>query len=261
LLGGKLRYRSKGPPDVLEPLFAEASDANRADLTLVTNSAYAKSVGETSRYQVEKAAGSFAAGCSNWGPFTFAGLLFGAENLMRGIRRDKDAIHRLLDWTADLYLSCAEIYINAGIDVVSMGEPTASGDMISREHFAEFALPPLKKIYAFLRSRGVIAGLHICGNIEDRLDLVAETGARFISLDYKVSLQKARAALDGRMAFAGNMDPVTVMLRETPEGVAASCRRCVAEAGGGPGFILMPGCDIPPATPAANIRAMTQAAQ
>jgi uroporphyrinogen decarboxylase len=260
LLGGKLKYRSKGPPDVVEPLFTRVADMDGADLSRVKASSYAAFIGDVSRALLQKTGGVYAVGGSNWGPLTFAGLLFGAENLMRSIRRDKAQTHRLLDWTAELYLTCAQVYIDAGVNLVSMGEPTASGDMISRDHFAEFVLPPLKKIYGVLRSKNVIAGLHICGNIEDRLDLIAQTGAQFISLDYKVSLKAARAILDGRMAFAGNMNPVDVMLRETPDAVEAACRRCVEDAGPGPGFILMPGCDIPPATPAENIRAMTRVA-
>jgi uroporphyrinogen decarboxylase len=185
--------------------------------------------------------------------------MYGTENLMRDIRKNQEAVHHILDFTGDVFLACAESYRELGLEIISMGEPTASGDMISREHFEVFVFPVLKKIYTSLRKKKLIGILHICGNIGNRLDLAAETGAHIISIDYKVSLKEARAALNGKAAFAGNMNPVDVMQREDPEGVSAACRQCIADAGRG-GFILMPGCDIPPATPDENIRAMTRTA-
>jgi uroporphyrinogen decarboxylase len=55
----------------------------------------------------------------------------------------------------------------------------------------------------------------------------------------------------------GNMDPVGVLQQGTVDEVRAACRDCVERAGPGPGFILAPGCDLPPTTPEANVKAMT----
>jgi uroporphyrinogen decarboxylase len=260
-LGGTLKFRPVGPPDVTERIIKKIDDMDHIDVERVKKDPAMQTLMEITKHIVDSsAAGPYAVGGSMWGPLTMAGLLYGAESLMRDIRRNKEGVHRLLNFTADLYLSYVEDYIKNGVDIIAMGEPSASGDMISREHFAEFAVPVLKKIYATLREKNVIAGIHICGNVENRLDLIAGTGAQFISLDYKVSLKKARSILNGKMAFAGNMDPVAVIQHGTTEEVSRACEQCFTEAGDGPGFILMPGCDIPPATPPENIRAMTQVA-
>jgi uroporphyrinogen decarboxylase len=179
---------------------------------------------------------------------------------MRDMRRNRQAVHAILDWTARLYLAYVEDYIKNDIDIIAMGEPSASGDMISREHFAEFAIAPLKKIYSKLSGRGIKTCLHICGNVENRLDLIAETGVDVVSVDYKVSLKKAREVFSGRLAFAGNVDPVAVLQDGTAGEVRRACRRCIEDAGA-LGFILMPGCDISPSTPLENIKAMTNAAR
>ncbi|MDR0878567.1 MAG: uroporphyrinogen decarboxylase family protein [Treponema sp.] len=257
-LGGKLKFRPAGPPDIIEAIIKNSDDIDHIDVESVKKDPAMRTLMEITKHIVDNTSGVYAVGGSMWGPLTMAGLLYGAESLMRDIRRNKEAVHRLLSFTADLYLSYVEGYIKNGVDIIAMGEPTASGDMISREHFAEFAVPALKKIYTALGKKNVITGIHICGNTEDRLDLIAGTGAQFVSLDYKVSLQKARSILNGKMAFAGNMDPVAVIQHGTLEEVARACEQCIASAGAGPGFILMPGCDIPPATPPENIRAMTQ---
>jgi uroporphyrinogen decarboxylase len=179
---------------------------------------------------------------------------------MRDMRRNKQAVHAILDWTTRLYLAYIEDYIKNGIDIVTMGEPTASGDMISREHFAEFIVPSLKKIYRSLSGRGVKTCLHICGNVENRLDLIAETGVDIMSLDYKVSLKKARAIFKCKIAFAGNVDPVAVLRDGTTEEIRQTCNQCISDAGAS-GFILMPGCDISPSTPLENIKTMMNVAR
>ena len=82
-----------------------------------------------------------------------------------------------------------------------------------------------------------------------------------MSVDYKVDLARARRALGGKVALAGNMNPVSVLQASSPEGVAAACRDCIRSAGPSPGYIVMPGCDIPPSAPVENVRAMTAVAR
>jgi uroporphyrinogen decarboxylase len=116
----------------------------------------------------------------------------------------------------------------------------------------------LKTVCAALNARAVRPAIHICGNVTDRLDLLAETGAAFISVDYKVNLAAVRTAFSGKTAFAGNMNPVDIMQKASPSVVEEACKTCLATAGGSTGYIIMPGCDIPPTTPIENIKAMTK---
>jgi uroporphyrinogen decarboxylase len=196
-----------------------------------------------------------------WGPFTMLGLLYGAENLMRDLYKNAGAVRTMLEWTTRLYLEFVDcFFIGCGVNLVSMGDPTASGDMISRRHFENFVVPVYNDIYARLRKKNVITCLHICGNIENRLDLIAETGVSLVSIDYKVSIKKAREIFGGKTALAGNVNPVDIIKDGTAEEVIGVCERCIAEAGEGGGFILMPGCDIPPAAPFENVKTMTETA-
>ena len=199
-------------------------------------------------------------GTSQWAPFTLGGLAYGVENLMRNVRKDKAAVHAVLEYSTELCFAYLEPFIDAGVSMISLADPTASGDLISREQFVEFSLPYLQRVAARIRARGIWVIVHICGNTTTRLDTIPGTGADILSVDYKVDLAAARRALGGRLLFAGNMNPVAVMQKETPEGVDAACRACIQSAGTGGGFLLMPGCDIPPSVPLANVRAMVAAA-
>jgi uroporphyrinogen decarboxylase len=257
-VGGKIKFRTKGTPDVIETLIKKPSDVDSIDIGKIQDDERVKTLLHITRLLAQKVNGENYVALTRWGPFTLAGLLYGAENLLRDVYKDPAGARHILDFTAELYLRYARLYIDNGVDFALLAEPTTSGDMISRRHFEEFALPAFKKVFAGLRKKKIRTALHICGNIENRLDLLNGIGAELISVDYKVSLKKCREVFNGSTAFAGNMNPVAVMQRETPEGVVKACEECIAAAGNGPGYLLMPGCDIPPTTPAENIRAMTR---
>jgi uroporphyrinogen decarboxylase len=257
-VGGRIKFRQKGTPDVEDTLLKKPSDIDGIDLGRIKDDERVRALLRITALLAKRVEGESFLALNRWGPFTLAGLLYGAENLMRDIYRDSESVRRLLDFTTDLYLAYAKLYIENGADLVLLSEPTASGDMISRKHFEAFVVPVFKRVFAELHKNKVRTALHICGNITKQLDLLNGIGAEFISVDFKVSLAKCREVFDGKTAFAGNMNPVAVMQQETPEGVVKACEQCIAEAGTGPGFLLMPGCDIPPSTPAANIKAMIE---
>jgi len=173
---------------------------------------------------------------------------------MRDIRRDKEAVKAALEKTALLFASYMKDFFDAGVDLVEIAEPVASGDMVSKAHFEEFVVPAVTKLTRLLPD--TICELHVCGSVSDRLSLMAETGAKLISLDYKVNLGTARRELGGKVAFSGNIDPVDVLAQSFPEDVTTVTRKAIEDAGGIDGFILMPGCDISPLTPKENLLAM-----
>jgi uroporphyrinogen decarboxylase len=147
------------------------------------------------------------------------------------------------------------------LDVILIGEPTASGDLISRKQFEEFVMPPLRDFTTWAAERGGRTILHICGNTTDRLDLYPLTGAHCISLDHKTDIVRAKDMLQGRICFGGNVDPVKVLLQGTVKDVEDVCRGIIEKVGTGGGFILMPGCDIPPTIPYENIQAFMRVAR
>ncbi len=117
-----------------------------------------------------------------------------------------------------------------------------------------FAVPGLKKLTGWAKGKGVHSILHICGNTSDRLDLFPLTGATTIFFDQKVDIVKAREALEGKMSFGGNLAPVHVLLNQDAAGVEKACRDIVEAVGKAKGFILVPGCDIPPTISYENIK-------
>ena len=269
-LGAKVKFNPHGPAETLEPLIKTEADLDAIDRSRIDQETQLAGIREITRSIAQKAAGAYYVAAGMWGPLTMAGLLCGIEALSRFMYRNKALAHSIIDFTADLYLYFMAGYRAAGVDLLWMAEPTASGDMISLRIFEEFALPALQKVYdAIARDYRtaptaagtggrVLTGLHICGNTQDRLHRIPTAGLDILSVDYKVSLKNARAILEDRIILAGNVNPVDICY-ESPHLVAEESLRCIADAQGG-AFLLMPGCDVPPATPMANIQAMANAA-
>lgn len=259
-LGGNIKFRKKGTPDVQEPLIQAARELERIDLGRIQTDSDLNTLWNTAALLAQNIGADTLVGASQWGPFTLAGLIYGVEKLMRNIYKDKAEVHQVLAFTSELCYQYLARFVASGAGVISVADPNSSGDLISREQFAEFSAPYLQQVISRLKADGVLTVIHICGNISNRLDLIPGIGADIISLDYKVPLDKGREILGAKMAFAGNMNPVGVMQNLPADEVFKICNHCIAEAGSDSSYILMPGCDIPPAVPVENIQAMVKAA-
>jgi uroporphyrinogen decarboxylase len=163
-------------------------------------------------------------------------------------------VEKMVDFCADLLIHLYEPLVQGGLECISIADPTASGDLINKKQMERFAVPGLKKLTGWAKGKGAHSILHICGNTSDRLDLFPMTGASTIFFDQKVDMAKAREALEGKMSFGGNVAPVHVLLNQDVAGVEKACREVIETAGSAPGFVLVPGCDIPPTIPYENLR-------
>ncbi|ADY55304.1 Uroporphyrinogen decarboxylase (URO-D) [Syntrophobotulus glycolicus DSM 8271] len=258
-LGGKVKFRAHGPADVTEPLIENISDLDKIDLDRVKEDEHYQNALEVARHTLRLAGDEYPVSVGSWGLYTQAGLLYGAEKLMRGSIRDKAAIRALLDFTFELLKATTGEIVDMGASVGSLADPTASGDMISRELFAELALPYLRKVYDWYRSKGLLTSLHICGNINDRIGLIPETGVNILSIDYKVDIGRAAKLLKGKTVIGGNADPVAVIMQSDAEAVRKAYLEIIERVGNAP-YIVMAGCGIPSRTPLENIQAMVDIA-
>ncbi|MDR0818429.1 MAG: uroporphyrinogen decarboxylase family protein [Oscillospiraceae bacterium] len=259
-LGGNVKFREHGSPDVEEPLINSISELDKIDISKIKDYFYYKQSIDAAKRTVELANGEYNIIVGSWGIFTQAGLIYGAEPLMRAALRDKPAVYALLDFTFELFKAMHEEVIDIGATVGSSGDPTSSGDMISKRTFEEFSLPYLQKTFDWFKSKGLKATLHICGDINDRIDLIPDTHTDILSVDYKVDINRAAKILDGRVVIGGNVDPASVILMEDAETVRKAYEKIIADLDGIP-YIVMPGCGIPQHTPLENIVAVNELAR
>ncbi len=149
--------------------------------------------------------------------------------------------------------------VKAGADMIGIGDAAAS--LIAPDMYKQFVLPLEQKLIAAIHSArgrltaeaGAAVKLHICGNIKNHISYMAQSGADIIDVDWMVPLAKARELAGPQITLCGNFNPAGVLFEGSPQDVAEAARQCLKA--GGDKFILMPGCEVPPATPEQNIRA------
>ena len=257
-LGGTMKFRTRGVPEIAAPILPHPQAGTALSLTRIADDAGISGLWEASRLVVQAIGQETLVGASQWGPFTLGAQLYGVERMMRSLYRDQAGAHAVLAFANEVIWHYLEPYLDAGVGVISLADPTASGDMISRTQYQTFVFPYQQALIRRLRERGVLVTVHICGNITNRLDLIVEAGAHIVSVDYKVNLHDAKAATAGRAAFAGNLNPVAIMQQSTPEGVACAAQAALSAVGQDGNYILMPGCDLPPTTPIENVLALME---
>lgn len=186
------------------------------------------------------------------GALAEANVLRGDTALMLDLYDRPEWVEDLLELCVGTAMAFARSQVEAGADVIGLGDAIAS--QISPSMYQRFALPYEQRIFKAVHEAGALARLHICGDTSRLVPLMATSGADIIDLDWMVDLEGAgkEFARHG-VAPCGNFDPVGVLLNGTPQEVEDSVRANLAD--GGPSLISAAGCEVPEGTPDANLRA------
>lgn len=253
--GVGVKYREIGAPDMTAHIVNSEEDLAKLDMEDIFRHPVVKNVMDATMKVKEKIGGKYLVTMTCWGPFTLAARYVGEEAFMKFTFKKPAFVEQMVNFCADLLIKLYTPLVDAGLEAISIADPTASGDLINPKQMARFAVPPLRKMSDWAKSKGVYTILHICGNTSDRLELFPETGCSTIFFDQKVDIAKAREALSGKMSFGGNVAPVHVLLNKTAAEVEAACREVIGIAGiDNKGYVLVPGCDIPPTISYENLK-------
>ena len=253
--GVGMKYREIGAPDLTAHFVHSEEDIDKLDIADVHKHPVIQTVLEATRLVRKRIGNKYLITMTCWGPFTLAARFVGEEAFMKSIFKKPAFVEKMVNFCADLLIHLYEPLVADGtLECLSIADPTASGDLINPKQMERFAVPPLKKMSDWAKSKKVHTILHICGNTSDRLELFLKTGCSTIFFDQKVDIAKAKEVLHGKMCFGGNIAPVHVLLNKTPAEVEAACKEVIGIAAKDGGFILVPGCDIPPTIPFENIK-------
>lgn len=260
-LGSECDFSKPGVAASSTPFLTKPGDVDKLDIGKIKEDPGVIAMLESTKLMKEKMGDEVMLAISQWGPMTLANLMFGATPFMKMLRKDPEGTKYVLDFTSEVVVEYWSLFAEAGAEHVSQAEPVASGDMISTKMFLQYAFPYLKKTNDAIGDKVFSKMIHICGNSSKSLEYLPDTGADMISMDYKVDLAFAREVLDGKMAFAGQVNPADVMVMSDADNVRKVSKECIEaaqwEKGG---YILMPGCDLSPLTPLENVQAMTETA-
>lgn len=197
-------------------------------------------------------------------PFTLACYMVegGGSKEFRKIKtllyRRPELLHRILNITAQAVTAYLNEQIAAGAQAVQIFDTW--GGLLSDAAFPEFSLAYMRQIIGGLtrehEGRRVPVILFTKGGGQ-WLELMAESGADALGLDWTVNLGRARQRVGGQVALQGNFDPAALF--GTPESVRAEVRRILHSYGEGSGHVFNLGHGISQHTDPENVQALVDA--
>jgi uroporphyrinogen decarboxylase len=191
------------------------------------------------------------------GPFTLASYAVagGPSRTNMPLRRLRtehpDAFRTLLAAFADVVRDYLEFQIGNGADVVQLFDTYAG--VLTPADYREFVLPLHREILDGLAAPSIVFVRRMNG----RLDLLAESGADVVALDWTVDMASARESL-GDTPVQGNLDPS--FLFGDPEFVRRRTEAVIEQAGPA-GHILNLGHGVHKDTPVGGVEAFVETAK
>ncbi len=197
-----------------------------------------------------------AASIMGWveGPAAEAADLRNLMNFMMDLVDDETQSGELMDRCVTTAIDFARAQIEAGADTIGIGDAIAS--QVSPDVYEHLIQPREKQLVKALKDMGAIVRLHICGNITHLLPGIADLGVDILDVDHMANIAEARRVVGRRVTLAGNIDPVSGVMRGNPDTIRRTIRRHY-ELVGNP-FMVNAGCEIPPSTPKENLLAMCE---
>ncbi|MCX7876749.1 MAG: uroporphyrinogen decarboxylase family protein [Melioribacteraceae bacterium] len=188
------------------------------------------------------------------GPYTFAGLILGADNAALKSLIAQDELITICEFTCEVILKYVELQILSGVDVICILEPSAV--MLGPKEFKLFSSNFVKKISEFCKNKNIATIYHICGNSNHLIYEMCNSGVEALSLDSKnvgIDLSKVAKNIPQNIVLIGNVNPTGAILNGSPNDVEYEIKTLLNVMKDYPNFILSTGCDLPIDVPLENI--------
>ena len=182
------------------------------------------------------------------GPFTIVGSLLDSVPLLKATFKTPDKIPPFLEVAEKAGTMLAKALIDAGADIISCEDMTATPELIDPKTYREFELQYQRRQFEAIPVPTI---LHICGNVDPIVEWMGQTGANILSLEPKASAQLARRKCGSDIILMGGVDTATTLYMKDPETVKQGCEESIEYRI----QIVAPGCAVAPGTPTENMLA------
>ncbi|MFV2069098.1 MAG: uroporphyrinogen decarboxylase family protein, partial [Pirellulales bacterium] len=140
------------------------------------------------------------------GPMAEAADLRGMNQIMLDLVDDPVFCRDLFEFVIEMELNFARAQIEAGVDIMGIGDAAAS--LIGPALYHNRVYPYEKRLVDGIHAMGCPVRLHICGNVDHLLPDIAKLGVEMIDIDFLTDLKLARQILGADVAILGNFEPV-----------------------------------------------------
>ncbi len=190
------------------------------------------------------------------GPLTVASHLLGVTNFLLGLKLNPTATHRLLTTTTTLVRTWLEAQAEAIVDAEGILVLDDMAGFLSPKDYQTFAHPYLKQVFdAF---PGALRIFHNDTDNPVPYPDLRSLGVDIFNFTHLQPLEKVRKLVGPEICLMGNVPPLEVLAKGTPEEVRRSAHDCLASDSVPGRLLLSAGGGVSPGTPEANLRALLQ---
>ena len=192
------------------------------------------------------------------GPLCTAGFVRGTTHFMIDLVENPAGAHRLIDLCTRVVIDWLKAQHKAmGSTVEGIFILDDIVGFINEEHYMEFAHPYLKRICDAFPADWIKI-YHNDAEVDACLDHIPDAGFNVLNWGKQKDIREVKQRVGHRMCLMGNVNPLEIGVRGTPEEVRAATLD-VLEGSGGEGIILSVGGGTSPGMPRQNIVAMQRA--
>jgi uroporphyrinogen decarboxylase len=192
------------------------------------------------------------------GPLCLAAFLRGVTEFMMDTVESPEAVHKLLAVTTRTVIDWLKAQAEAVGDTVE--GILVLDDIVgflSANAYREFAHPYLKQICDAFPADWVKV-YHNDANVRPFLAELPDTGFDVLNWSHKIDVAQAWEKTGGRLCLMGNVPPLEIGVRGTPQMVREAAGKILAKHSG-TGLILSLGGGVSPGMPKQNILALVEA--
>jgi len=250
--GAKIEYIPEGVPKCLAPIIKSIDDVH----TLVNPDVYKapRTLDRIKGAELYRKMLNDTVPVFGWieGPLAEACDLVGVTDMLVMLMIDPDFSNLLMDKCMVTAKAFARAQINAGCDVIGIGDAICS--QIETELYDRFVKERHRELVNYIHALGCKTKMHICGNITHLLPSLKDLGLDILDLDWQVNLEDANKIMGSDVAICGNINPV--IIQDSTAQQLTQLTLSLIENQKGKKFILSGGCEITVNTPHQNIKAM-----
>lgn len=251
VLGSEINFGTLAcEPKIQKEVFASVAEIDYKDIKTVLKSGRIGTVVQAC-HRLSKSFPDIPAIGNLTGPISTVASIVDPMTFLKELRKDKSNAHKAIDYVTDFLIEYAKLLIDNGAAIISIGDPTATGEILGPKMFEEYAVRYLNKLIHGIRSLNAPIIVHICGDMNSVKHLIPQIRSDAISTDALVNLRLLKEEFPS-LTTMGNLS--TYLLEfGTPDTVSAQTRRLIKDGID----IISPACGLSTSSSLENIQAMT----
>lgn len=252
VLGSEINYGTLScEPKIEKEVFATASDVIFKELGAMEKNQRVNSIIDAT-YALSKKYPDVPLIGSLTGPISTSASLVDPISFLKELRKNPSIAHSVIDYVTNHIIELAKLMIENGAKVISIADPTATGEILGPKMFDEYAVRYLNKIINAVHAMNTPVIVHICGKMSAVKKYIPRINSDAISTDSSINLKLLKQEYPG-LTTMGNVSTYLLEFGDE-EKIANQTARLVNEGIN----IISPACGLSTSTPLKNIESMTK---